>query len=802
MLHDRRVSLSKRIRNIVLILGILFVSIGGLMAASTRIPNVGCDSGRFGGGLHESKTNIVLSVPVEAVSGEAFTINGILEAGYFLEPFAQQRLTISTKSFQKEIITDDQGKFSCDIVIDEQGSYTVTASYPGDRAGFFWSSFSTRKVKVTGETKTTPPTAFPISKLAYCLVAGIAIILLSWQFLFRRLLQRRWEENSIPKFLRWFSASLILVTVGAVLFAFVFGGQTQKSIPAEDDFHISSYSPDGSLTGISLEMPAEGIAREPLSFKGSLWRWEDSFRTKSPLANKRIVLQKVDYKTGFYYNWSHFAVSDDQGNFAGEIEFLKPGEYLVAARDAFSINPDSGWAMERIIIARALPFSHWNGEGWMIIYGLLIMLLILGYRLVYLRRVKARNLAVSFLFNALPGALLIVEVFAVFSNASTEGLIRIDVIDDPRTVFTEISLEIPQKIQPGQTFDITGRLNVENDRSSPIPEQSIDIWLTDIRDKSGAATKLTTLVTDESGYFTSQVTIDSPGQYDIEAVYDEESTTYFKSGITKSLVVENPAIISPGDETNDNPNKLLIVIGILVFILLTTGSFLLGRYGFRHRHFNKKTAPTKPNAAVIPSLIVPISPQAPAPPVTIAFPQIPPEMPEVWGRDESLLIVFRVGGAPQILVDYSLDIELGTGNPVRTRIGGDGRASQTQVFHRTGEYHIQAVLVKEVRNGYLPASRMVRIVDYREEIVRLYNELLGLLKNRGLVLNPKMTVREVETRLTRAFPSLPNSVTATLVSIFEEANYSLHPITRGSYVEMYRAILEIKKNVNEIRPEK
>jgi hypothetical protein len=793
MLHDWRGSLSKRIRNIVLILGILFVSIGGLMAASTQIPNVGCDSGRFGGGLHESKTNILLSVPVEAVSGEAFTITGTLEAGFFLEPFTQQRLTINARSFSKEIITDDEGKFSCDIVIDEPGSYTITATYPGDKAGFFWSSFSTRKVKVTGETRTTTPTALPISNLAYYLIAGIAILLLSWQFIFRRLLKRRWEENSIPKFPTWFSACLVLVTIGAVLFAFVFGGQTQKSVPAKDDFHISSYSPDGSLTGISLEMPAEGIAREPVSFKGSLWRWEDEFRHKAPLTNRQVKLMKVDYKTGNSYYWFQLAVTDNRGDFAGEIEFLTPGEYLIAAVDSISINPDSGWAMQKIIIAKALPFSHWNGEGWMIIYGLLIILLVLGYRLVYLRRVKTRNLAVSFLFNALPATLLIVEVFAVFSNASTEDLVKMNVIDDPRTIFTEISLEVPQKIQPGQTFDITGRLNVENDRSSPIPGQAIDIWLTDIREKSGAATKLSTLITDASGYFTSQVTIDSAGQYDIEAVYDEENDTYFKSGISRSLVVENPALISPGGETNGNPDRPLIVIGISVFIALTIGSFLLGRYGFRRRHFKKKMAPTKPNVTAIPHPVVPISSHAPAPPVAIAFPQIVPEMPDVWGRDESLLIVFRVDGTPQMLADYSLDIELGTENIVRAIIGSDGRASRTQVFHRTGEYHIQAVLVKEVRNGYLPASRMVRIVDYREEIVRLYNQLLGLLKNRGIALNPKMTVREVGTLLTKAFPSLPTSVTGTLVAIFEEANYSLHPISRRSYTEMYMAIREIEK---------
>jgi hypothetical protein len=147
-----------------------------------------------------------------------------------------------------------------------------------------------------------------------------------------------------------------------------------------------------------------------------------------------------------------------------------------------------------------------------------------------------------------------------------------------------------------------------------------------------------------------------------------------------------------------------------------------------------------------------------------------------------------------MLAQYSLDIEFGSdSSTIRNPISEEGRAFQEHTFRKAGQYQVQAVLVKEVRNGYLPASRIVRIVDYREEIVRLYNEMIESLKIKGLTLSPKMTAREVENRLRKAFPDLSREVTEYLVSVFEEANYSLHLISRPAYEKMYRAVQEVNK---------
>jgi len=77
----------------------------------------------------------------------------------------------------------------------------------------------------------------------------------------------------------------------------------------------------------------------------------------------------------------------------------------------------------------------------------------------------------------------------------------------------------------------------------------------------------------------------------------------------------------------------------------------------------------------------------------------------------------------------------------------------------------------------------------------LYNEMLVLLKSQGFPLTFKMTVREVDIQLRKVYPALSVDITKDLIWVFEEANYSLHPIARPAYEIMFMAVQEIKKQV-------
>jgi hypothetical protein len=304
---------------------------------------------------------------------------------------------------------------------------------------------------------------------------------------------------------------------------------------------------------------------------------------------------------------------------------------------------------------------------------------------------------------------------------------------------------------------------------------------------------IATLTTDVAGEFTTETSIDSRGVYEVSAVFRDTGDNYLESSDARNVTVGGPPPIL-GDWKN--LGWFSVILGVPLAILIPIGAFLY------YRHYRK----THPREAKEPETLVAPQPPPPPPiaahpasesPVKIALPQIAQPFPDVWGRGDDLIIVFTVDGSRYTLAQASLDIELGPDSTTRAPVGQQGRVSQEHTYRSAGQYEIKAVLVKEVRNGYVPASRMVRIVDYREEIVRLNNEMVATLQTRGMALTAKMTAREVETRLTRAMPALHRETAGGLISVFEEANYSLHPMARSAYERMYLACLEVKEHAGE-----
>jgi hypothetical protein len=140
----------------------------------------------------------------------------------------------------------------------------------------------------------------------------------------------------------------------------------------------------------------------------------------------------------------------------------------------------------------------------------------------------------------------------------------------------------------------------------------------------------------------------------------------------------------------------------------------------------------------------------------------------------------------------TLTLELEPGLPQEFTFGGDGTITREHIYGVTGSYDIKAVLAGETRNA---ASRSLRIVDYREEIVRLYNNLVVDLRSNGLNLPPRLTAREIQSCLLASFPVLNDRVTDLLITTFEKADYSLHLISRPDYETMYLAVQEVLKQI-------
>ncbi len=76
-------------------------------------------------------------------------------------------------------------------------------------------------------------------------------------------------------------------------------------------------------------------------------------------------------------------------------------------------------------------------------------------------------------------------------------------------------------------------------------------------------------------------------------------------------------------------------------------------------------------------------------------------------------------------------------------------------------------------------------------MVGLFNQMLEKLELTDVSLESEMTPREIEEILKSRLEGIDEITLRRLISGFEEANYSTHPVNRESYVTMYTAIQEI-----------
>lgn len=179
--------------------------------------------------------------------------------------------------------------------------------------------------------------------------------------------------------------------------------------------------------------------------------------------------------------------------------------------------------------------------------------------------------------------------------------------------------------------------------------------------------------------------------------------------------------------------------------------------------------------------------------LTMAFPQLTPSLPLVWGRGEPLAAVFDLRGEDGNGIPEAR-LRLGAVGPEHGWLtaGADGRCAVELVFEEPGTLTISCAF--EGTAGLLPshAVSQLRIVDYREEAVRLFNSYLAPFRTAG-VLPKDATPREAEVVLVSR--QLVGEVRAldTLITVFEEANYSLHPITRRQYERAFTAHTKLQR---------
>ena len=175
--------------------------------------------------------------------------------------------------------------------------------------------------------------------------------------------------------------------------------------------------------------------------------------------------------------------------------------------------------------------------------------------------------------------------------------------------------------------------------------------------------------------------------------------------------------------------------------------------------------------------------------IEVRFAKPAPDLPDVWGVGERVDIEVGIAGSDgqsiggatvQVaILDAEVSSELTTDE--------SGTCSLGWTAGQPGEYEVTAVLAGDVRSPSVSASRSLRAVDFRDEIVRLYNVFLDWAKERSAGIHEQSTPREVELTLVDKGLAADQKALDDVISQFEEADYSEHPIVRRHYETMYRA---------------
>jgi hypothetical protein len=399
---------------------------------------------------------------------------------------------------------------------------------------------------------------------------------------------------------------------------------------------------------------------------------------------------------------------------------------------------------------------------------------------------------------------------------------------DEKAYLTKITLgtslvNFPDDVKEGEPFEVYGQLSYLASVDPKQIDQFIKtgvteaLWLPlanqEVKASIHGDPVLHELLTDSEGYF--HITVQSNEKINqflgIAVVYDGEETMYTYPSqrplmiryLATAAFIPKSKSKSYGQEGFTFTGLSSVIVGVSIAF---TVPFIWVIVYFIYRYRKKllvwlkkrkikvtaqepagtKTFPAVPEAALEVS--------TGDPRVEILFPQIENPLPPVWGIGESLTILSRaliatpendIKSSPQINAsDRALAIFTPGFSPVQLE----------HIFGRKGEIVINVHFGGDTGEKIF-GTRKIRIVDYREEIVVLFNRLIDSLSAQGIAVDRMMTAREIESQLKEKNPDIAADVMQDIVRGFESANYSLHPVARKIYIDMYLAVEKMQERV-------
>jgi transglutaminase-like putative cysteine protease len=286
-------------------------------------------------------------------------------------------------------------------------------------------------------------------------------------------------------------------------------------------------------------------------------------------------------------------------------------------------------------------------------------------------------------------------------------------------------------------------------------------------------------VTDKQGKFAFNYVFDTAGGHQLEVNFTGDADYDGTNAVTK-INVSAAAAFSPWP---------FILIALAVIGAGAAGWFIYRRMK-KQPVYNPVPENPQPQAKVI----TPWQSSGGGALLTIGLPQIKEPLPDVWGTGEELALELQLTDATGAGISAAQEVAVNDEILARPETGKDGKAEVHCTFPAKGQYNLAAKYEDPDSKKKAAAVRPVKIVDYREEIVSLFDKLVNEFKKMGIEISEDFTPRKIQYLVLNAKLDIPEKALEDVISCFEETDYSLHPITRQHYETMYLAQLEIEKH--------
>ena len=187
--------------------------------------------------------------------------------------------------------------------------------------------------------------------------------------------------------------------------------------------------------------------------------------------------------------------------------------------------------------------------------------------------------------------------------------------------------------------------------------------------------------------------------------------------------------------------------------------------------------------------------------LSISLHQETNDLPGVIGLGESVtLIAILVNQEDSPIPGLSVSIEIDGHESWDQHTDKDGSISVDPQTVEVGAHRVTARFAGEDGLSLSESELTFLVIEYRDAITDIYNRLLDQVKVSGIQLDVQATPREVERNIVTAQVGIDEKLLDDLISVFEEADYSLHQIVRNDFLKAKHAFdgLEIKPIVSDI----